>query len=263
MPPPEYSLPTHSFWGLLSLPGLPANSPSPQPQLHWPIHSQCVPLALFHFFFLPFFLLVQSRWLLGLSLSPFFSVCAKWGLSTLTSPPVHPLHCGPSRPLLKVLSINHFFKERFFSRAARGHRSHQSCFPTQWPFNQAEVHFAAALFRTPFLPGAQGWSWWPRPFRIPFLPKLWRWSGWLTPIPRDLEVDWVPHIAPRLHLKHLCLPLTLTDTNLHQILCLTSVILKHWSPELVVSIYTDICDIIGAQSRSFNWPIQNTAALAW
>lgn len=93
-------------------------------------------------------------------ISPSFSVCAKWRPCTLR--PVHPLHCGPSRLLLKVLSFNHFFKKAFFSRAVWGHRSHQSCFPTQWPFNQAEVHFEATLFRPPFLPGAQGWSLWPQ-----------------------------------------------------------------------------------------------------
>lgn len=40
-------------------------------------------------------------------------VCAKCGPCNL--PPVHPLHSGPSRLLLKVLSFNHFFKKRFFS----------------------------------------------------------------------------------------------------------------------------------------------------
>lgn len=97
--------------------------------------SVCLFLALYLLLLL--FLLVQSKWLLGLSLLPplsqthfpSFSVCAKWGPCTL--PPVHPLHCGSSRLLLKVLSFNHFFKKDFFSRAVRGHRSHQSCFPTQ------------------------------------------------------------------------------------------------------------------------------------
>lgn len=40
-------------------------------------------------------------------ISPSFNVCAKCRPCAL--PPVHPLHCGPSRLLLKVLSFNHFF----------------------------------------------------------------------------------------------------------------------------------------------------------
>lgn len=94
---------------------------------------------------------------------PSFSVPAKWGPCTL--PPVHPLRSSPSRLLLKVISFNHFFKKVFFffsPRAVQGHRSHQCCFLTQRPFNQAEVHFATGLCRPPFLPGAQGWSQWPQ-----------------------------------------------------------------------------------------------------
>lgn len=44
--------------------------------------------------------------------SPSFSVCAKWEPCSL--PPVCPLHCSPSRLLLKVLSFHHFFKKRLF-----------------------------------------------------------------------------------------------------------------------------------------------------
>ncbi len=153
------------FSGLLSCPELLAN----RPPCHRIIHSLCVSLSLM--LLLLFSLSLSSEQVviraeptripLSNPFSPPSVFSAKWGPCTL--PPVHPLHCGPSRLLLKVLSFNHFFKKRFFFRAVRGHRSHQSCFPTQWPFNQAEVHFAAALFRPPFLPGAQGWSLWPRP----------------------------------------------------------------------------------------------------
>lgn len=153
---------------LLSYPGLTANGPSTE--LHYPAgtgsFTLSTSLALFLFF---------------LSLS--------WEQVVIRSEPTPTPHSNPFPPsLVFVLSGDlapshqsirftavppgsfwrcfHLIislKKIFFSRAARGHRSHQSCFPTQWPFNQAEVHFAATLFRPPFLPGAQGWSRWPRP----------------------------------------------------------------------------------------------------
>ncbi len=106
--------------GLLSCPGLPATDP---------VHSFTTLLSLDH----SLSLCLSHSLLFSLSLtskqvvissqpapiplsnpSPptSFSVCAKWGPCTL--PPVHPLHCGPSRLLLKVLSFNHFFKKDFF-----------------------------------------------------------------------------------------------------------------------------------------------------
>lgn len=106
---------TFCFSGLLCRPRRPAS----RPQCHWIIHFLCVSLS-------------NSFSSLSLSLGseqvvirseptpiplsnpfPLPSVfSAKWGPCNL--PQVHPLHCSPSRLLLKVLSFNHFFKKRFF-----------------------------------------------------------------------------------------------------------------------------------------------------
>lgn len=150
------------FLSLPSCPELQLKDPvhSTMPCWYWITWSLCLFLALYLLLLL--FFLVQSKWLLGLSLRPpltqthfpSFSVCAKWGPCTLLQ--VHPLHCRPSRLLLKVLSFNHFFKKDFFPGQYEVTDHIRAAFRLSDHLIKPRSIFAAALFRPPFLPGAQG-----------------------------------------------------------------------------------------------------------
>lgn len=125
-------------------------------------------LCLALFSFSPSFLLFY-QWLLGLSLlSPPLKPISPPSVFLLSGdlvPSHQSIHFSLAPPgsfwrcFHLIISL-----KKFFSRAVQGHRSHQCCFLTQWPFNQAEVHFATGLCRPPFLPGAQGWSQWPQSY---------------------------------------------------------------------------------------------------
>lgn len=133
-------------------------------------------LCLTHFSFALSFLLF-CWWLLGLSLlSPPLNPISPPSVFLLSGdlvPSHQSIHFAPAPPgsswrcFHLIISLKKFFFSffLFLSGAVQGHRSHQCCFLTQWPFNQAEVHFATSLCRPPFLPGAQGWSQWPHSYQ--------------------------------------------------------------------------------------------------